>query len=134
MTKWYNKVLIYDVETTIKQLDMTGYVCTDNPHLFTGTHYAFAENSMRETLHYDTITNLLLEHCVDEKGNPILIDWNIEDVCWLAEAELVKDEQVPVAAKHNCKLVTTKTFENEFETLCGVNLELEQESWSKHDE
>ena len=67
MTKWYNKVLIYDVETTIKQLDITGYVCTDNPHLFTGTHYDFAENSMRETLYYDTITNLLLEHCVDEK-------------------------------------------------------------------
>ena len=123
MTKWYNKVLIYDVETTIKQLDMTGYVCTDNPHLFTGTHYAFAENSMRETLHYDTITNLLLENCVDENGNPICIDWNIEDVCWLAEAELVKDEQVPVAAKHNCKLVTTKTFENEFGWLVVSNFE-----------
>ncbi len=62
---------------------------------------------MRETLYYDTITNFLLEHCVDKNGNPILIDWDNADVCWSAEAELVKDEQVPVAAKHNCKLITT---------------------------
>jgi hypothetical protein len=123
MTKWYNKVLIYDVEANDQTISYEGYVCTDNPHLFTGTHYDFAENSMRETLHYDTITNLLLENCVDENGNPICIDWDIEDVCWKAEAELVKDEQVPVAAKHNCKLVTTKTFENEFGWLVVSNFE-----------
>ena len=54
-------------------------------------------------------------------GEEIKPNFDIEDCYWKAEAELVKDDEVPVLAKQNAKLITTAEFDKEFDELCKLN-------------
>ena len=118
LENWYWKVNIFDNENVEK--GFIGYVKSDNPHLLNGLN-EYNENDMRFTLHMDTTDNLLNVNCVNANGEKIKPNFDIEDCYWKAEAELVKDDEVPVLAKQNAKLITTAEFDKEFDELCKLN-------------
>jgi hypothetical protein len=121
MTKWYHKVEVFDSMSDKQPILKTGYVSSEDPHLFTGQYFENKWDYM-QAIQDDAISDILLAKAIDSDCKPIdqtQLTKNDEYII-RAYATLVKDCELTQQIIDNCKHITINELKKEMKALESI--------------